>query len=101
MIRAAAGLARALKSEGVSWVSTFPVWPGNDAFAEEGIRILMMREERFAVAVADAFARVTGGGQVGVCTIQGGVNAAGIQVAYGALAQAFEDSSPVLCITDT
>jgi len=34
-----------------------------------------------------------------VCTIMGGLNAAGIQLAYGAVAQAFEDSSPVLVIT--
>src|SRR5262245_5368305 len=60
--------------------------------------ILMMREERYAVAVADAFWRVTGGKQVGVCTIYGGLNAAGSQLAYGAVAQAFEDPSPVLVI---
>jgi thiamine pyrophosphate-dependent acetolactate synthase large subunit-like protein len=29
----------------------------------------------------------------------GGLNAAGIQMAYGAVAQAFEDSSPILVIT--
>jgi thiamine pyrophosphate-dependent acetolactate synthase large subunit-like protein len=59
----------------------------------------MMREERYAVAVADAFSRVTGGKQIGVCTLMGGLNAAGIQMAYGAVAQAFEDSSPILVIT--
>ncbi len=37
---------------------------------------------------------------IGVCTFQGGVNAAGMQYAYAGLAQAFEDGSPVLCITD-
>jgi thiamine pyrophosphate-dependent acetolactate synthase large subunit-like protein len=30
----------------------------------------------------------------------GGRNAAGLQLAYGAVAQAFEDSSPVLVITE-
>ena len=43
----------------------------NNALGEEDGAILMMREERYAVAVADAFSRVTGGKQVGVCTIMG------------------------------
>lgn len=100
MITAANGIARILKAEGVSWVSTFPTCAVNNALGQEGVPLLMMREERYAVAVADAFSRVTGGKQIGVCTVMGAVNAAGLQMAYGALAQAFEDSSPVLCIAD-
>lgn len=99
-IRAANGIARILKAEGVPWVSTFPTCVVNNALGEEGVPILMMREERHAVALADAFSRVTDGKQIGVCTVMGGINAAGLQMAYGALAQAFEDSSPVLCLTD-
>jgi len=99
-ISAAKGLARILKAEGVPWVSTFPMCNVNNALGEEGVPILMMRDERYAAALADGFSRVTGGKQIGVCTVMGGVNAAGLQMAYGALAQAFEDSSPVLCITD-
>jgi len=72
----------------------------NNTLAEEGIPLIMMREERYAVAVADAFSRVTNGKQVGVCTVMGSLNPAGLQMAYGALAQAYEDGSPVLCITD-
>jgi thiamine pyrophosphate-dependent acetolactate synthase large subunit-like protein len=60
----------------------------------------MMRDDRYAVAVADAFSRITAGNRIGVCTFQGGVNAAGMQYAYAGMAQAFEDGSPVLCITD-
>src|SRR5262245_66425644 len=60
----------------------------------------MMGEERFAVAVADAFSRVTCGKQIGVCTIMANLNAAGIQMAYGAIGQAWEDSSPLLVITE-
>jgi thiamine pyrophosphate-dependent acetolactate synthase large subunit-like protein len=99
-VRAENGLARILKAEGVAWVSTFPVCCVNNALGQEGVPILMMRDERYAVALADAFSRVTGGKQVGVCTVMGGLNAAGLQMAYGALAQAHADSSPVLCITD-
>lgn len=99
-ISAANGLARILKAEGVDWVSTFPVCSVNNALGQEDVPIVMMREERYAVAVADAFSRVTGGKKIGVCTVMGGINPAGLQIAYGALAQAFEDSSPLLCITD-
>jgi thiamine pyrophosphate-dependent acetolactate synthase large subunit-like protein len=99
-IQAAKGIAQILKQEDVRWVSTFPVCCVNNALGDEGIPMIMMRDERYAVAIADALSRVTGGKQIGVCTVMGGLNPAGLQVAYGALAQAFEDSSPLLCIAD-
>src|ERR1700749_4724362 len=99
-IDVAAGIALILKEEGVGWVSTFPVCRVNNALGREGVPMLMMRDDRYAVAVADAFSRITGGSRIGVCTFQGGVNAAGMQYAYAGLAQAYEDGSPVLCITD-
>ena len=99
-ITVATGIARILKQEGVEWVSTFPVCRVNNALGREGIPIVMMRDDRYAVALADAFSRINAGSRIGVCTFQGGVNAAGIQVAYAGMAQAYEDGSPVLCITD-
>jgi thiamine pyrophosphate-dependent acetolactate synthase large subunit-like protein len=81
MVEAANGLARILKAEGVPWVSTFPVCCVNNALGQEGVPMLMMRDERYAVAVADAFSRVTGGRQIGVCTVMGGINPAGLQIA--------------------
>ena len=96
----ATGIARILKQEGVEWVSTFPVCRVNNALGREKVPMLMMRDDRYAIAVADAFSRITGGRQIGVATVQGGVNAAGLQVAYAGLAQAYEDNSPMLCITD-
>lgn len=99
-IDVATGIVRILKQEGVDWVSTFPVCRVNNALGREGVPMLMMRDDRYAVAVADAFSRITAGSRIGVCTFQGGVNAAGMQYAYAGLAQAFEDGSPVLCITD-
>ena len=94
------GIARILKQEGVEWVSTFPVCHVNNALGKEGVPMVMMRDDRYAVALADAFSRINAGNKIGVCTFQGGVNAAGLQVAYAGMAQAFEDGSPVLCITD-
>src|SRR2546427_44183 len=99
-IKAANGVARTLKAEGIPWVSCYPTNHVNNALGEEGVPILMMGEERFAVAVADGFSRVTCGKQIGVCTVMAGLNAAGIQMAYGAVAQAWEDSSPLLVIAE-
>jgi acetolactate synthase-1/2/3 large subunit len=99
-IKAANGVARILKAEGVPWVSCYPTSHVNNALGEEGVRILMMGEERFAVSVADAFSRVTCGRRIGVCTVMASLNAAGIQMAYGAIAQAWEDSSPLLVIAE-
>jgi len=99
-VKAANGLARILKTEGVPWVSCYPTNHVNNALGEEGVPILMMGEERFAVAVADGLSRVTCGKQIGVCTVMANLNAAGIQMAYGAIAQAWEDSAPLLVIAE-
>ena len=81
-------------------MSTYPVAGINNALGEEGIPLVMMRDDRYAVALADAFSRVTNGNEIGVCTVMGGQNAAGVQVAFGAFAQAYLDGSRFLCITD-
>src|ERR1700733_8108954 len=78
-IDVATSIARILKQEGVGWVSTFPVCRVNNALGREGVPMLMMRDDRYAVAVADAFSRITagaqggsqGGSRIGVCTFQG------------------------------
>src|SRR5688572_21554589 len=99
-IKAANGVARILKAEGVKWVSCYPTSHINNACGEEGVPIYMMGEERFGVAVADAYSRVTCGKRIGACTAMASLNAAGIQMAFGAIAQAWEDSSPVLVIAE-
>ncbi len=99
-VKAANGLVRALRKEGVSWVSCYPTNHVNNALGEEGMPMIMVGEERHAVAIADATSRVTSGRQIGVCTVMANLNAAGIQMAFGAIAQAWEDSSPVLIITE-
>ena len=99
-VKAANGLVRCLKAEGVPWVACYPTNHVNNALGQEGLPIVMMGEERFAVAVADAYSRVTQGKRIGVCTVMANLNAAGIQMAYGAIAQAWEDSSPILVIAE-
>jgi acetolactate synthase-1/2/3 large subunit len=100
-VKAENGLVGILKEEGTEWVSTFPTSVFNNTVGEEdGIENLMLRDERYAVAVADGFSRVSNGKRFGVCSIMGSLNAAGLQMAYGALAQAYEDGTPLLCLTD-
>jgi acetolactate synthase-1/2/3 large subunit len=99
-VKAANGLVKILKEEGVEWVGTFPTNVFNNACGEEGVPNFMVRDERYAVAVADSYSRVSNGKRFGVCSVMGGLNPAGAQMAYGALAQAYEDSSPILCLTD-
>src|SRR5438093_12749123 len=96
----ATGISRILKEEGVGWVSTFPVCRVNNALGREGVPMLMMRDDRYAVAVADAFSRITAGSRIGVCTFQGGFNAAGMQYAYARSAQPYDDGPPGRCLTD-
>ena len=99
-VKAVNGLIRLLHEEGTDWICTFPTNIFVNACGEEGMPLLMVRTERFAVAVADAYGRATNGKKIGVSAVMGGLNAAGTQMAYGALAQAYEDSSPLLCLTD-
>jgi thiamine pyrophosphate-dependent acetolactate synthase large subunit-like protein len=100
-VKAVNGLVKILKQEGVKFVSTFPTSHINNAIGEEGdISLFMVRDERYAVAVADAYSRLMDGKAFGVCTVMGGMNAAGVEMAYGAMAQAYEDSVPLLCLTE-
>ena len=57
----ATGIARILRQEGIEWVSTFPVCRVNNALGREGIPMVMMRDDRYAVALADAFSRISAG----------------------------------------
>jgi thiamine pyrophosphate-dependent acetolactate synthase large subunit-like protein len=101
MIDAVKGLVEILKEEGVGFVSTFPTSHINNAIGEEeGIGLFMTRDERYAVAVADAYSRLMDGKAFGVCTVMGGLNAAGVEMAYGAMAQAYEDSVSLLLLTE-
>jgi len=101
MVKAVNGLVNILEKEGVKQVCTFPTSHINNAVGEEGApELFMVRDERYAVSVADAIGRLSNGKQLGVCTVMGGVNAAGTEMAYGAMAEAYEDSVPLLCLTD-
>jgi acetolactate synthase-1/2/3 large subunit len=101
LVKAANGIVKILDSEDVKFVCTFPTCHINNAVGEEGVpNLFMVRDERYAVSVADAISRLSDGKQIGVCTVMGGLNAVGTQMAYGGIAQAYEDSISVLCLTN-
>jgi len=69
-IDVATGITRILQQE--VWVGFRPPGlPGEQRARREGVPMLMMRDDRYAVAVADAFSRITAGSRIGVCTFQG------------------------------
>src|SRR5260370_2328237 len=98
-IDVATGISRILKQEGVGWVSTFPVCRVKNALGREGVPMLMMRDDRYAVAVADAFSPITagpqGGSRIGACTFHGRANSACMQYTYPATSHTSQNPPPV------
>ncbi len=90
------GIIRILQQEGTEFMSVMPVGNLTRAANEENLRIIMMRNERFAVALADGYSRASNGKKIGVFNLQGGAFPVGSEIAQGAVAQAMEDSSPIL-----
>ncbi len=90
-------IAKILKKEKVEWMACFPSNPLIEAVAREGIRPIMFRQERGGIMAADGYSRVKSGKSFGVFACQGGP---GAENAYGAIAQAWADSVPLLFIPD-
>jgi acetolactate synthase-1/2/3 large subunit len=88
-------VAKVLKAEGVEYLSCFPNNALIESAAAAGIRPICARTERVAVHIADGLSRVTSGRQIGVCAVQYGP---GTENAFGAVAHAYSDASPVLLL---
>ncbi len=91
----AATIVDILKREGVQYLIGYPSNPLFEAGAEAGIRPIIVRQERTGVHMADAISRVTSGRAIGVAAMQFGP---GIENAFGAVAQAYSESVPVLVL---
>jgi thiamine pyrophosphate-dependent acetolactate synthase large subunit-like protein len=88
-------VAEILKREGVK---TLPCYPRNgviEAAAAAGIRPIVTRQERIAVHMADAISRLSSRRDIGVFACQQGP---GTENAYGAIAQAWAESVPIVVI---
>ncbi len=92
-MKGAAAVAEILKREGTDCLFCFPINPIIDAGAVAGIRPIMARTERTVVGMADGYSRVTNGRRIGICMSQWGP---GVENAFGGIAQAYSDSSPIL-----
>jgi acetolactate synthase-1/2/3 large subunit len=88
-------IAKILKAEGVEYLTCFPNNPIIEGVAAVGIRPICARTERVAVHIADGLSRTTAGRRLGVCAVQYGP---GTENAFGAVAHAYGDASPVLLL---
>ncbi len=94
-MKVAAAIAEILKREGVEFLIGYPVNHIIEAAAEADIRTIMVRQERTGLHMADAVSRVTSGQKIGIFTMQHGP---GIENAFGGVAQAFGESSPIVVL---
>ncbi len=94
-MKGAESIAKVLKMEGTDFVSHYPYVPITQELSDEGIRVITTRNERTAIAIADAYTRLSMGHKNGVAMCQSGWGAHNI---LGGLGQAFDDLSPILMI---
>ncbi len=88
-------IAEILKREGVDVVFGYPRNAVLEASAQADIRTVIVRQERTGLHMADALSRMTRGKRIGVFCMQHGP---GAENAYGAVAQAYSESVPVLVL---
>jgi thiamine pyrophosphate-dependent acetolactate synthase large subunit-like protein len=94
-MKASAAIAEILKREGVEILFAYPRNAVIEAAAATDIRPIIVRQERIAVHMADAVARLSRGKKIGVFACQHGP---GIENAYGSVAQAYSESIPLLIL---
>lgn len=94
-MKVADGIAHALKREGVEILFAYPVNPIIESCAVADIRTVIVRQERVGLHMADAYSRVSSGQKIGVFAMQHGP---GAENAFGGVAQAYAESSPILVL---
>jgi acetolactate synthase-1/2/3 large subunit len=91
-------VAKILKMEGVEFVTCFPTVTLHEDLAEEGIRVILFRNENVAAQAADGFTRASFGKRIGVVSME---SAPGVHVAYAGIREAFSDSVPMLILASS
>jgi thiamine pyrophosphate-dependent acetolactate synthase large subunit-like protein len=89
-------IARVLQAQGIEFLTCFPLNQIIDAAAALQIRPVVARTERVAINIADGYSRMLDGQNIGVSAVQYGP---GAENAFGAIAQAFGDSTPLVCLS--
>jgi len=82
-----------LKREGIETIIGYPVNHLLEYAAMADIRPIIVRQERTGIHMADAMSRLSSGRKLGVFVMQVGP---GTENSYGAIAQAFSESVPIL-----
>jgi thiamine pyrophosphate-dependent acetolactate synthase large subunit-like protein len=94
-VKVSNAIAEILKREGTEFVIGYPVNHVLESAAEIDVRPIIVRQERIGLHMADAISRVTNGDKIGVFCMQHGP---GTENAFGGVAQAYGDSSPIVVI---
>ena len=94
-MRGALAIAHILQKEGIEVLTCFPHNEIIDTVAALGTRPIMCRSERMAIHIADGYARMTNGQKIAAVCVQDGP---GIENAFGAVAQAYGDNTPMLLL---
>src|SRR5262249_13920936 len=94
-MKVSSAIAEILKREGVDVVFGYPRNQVLEAAAIADIRTIIVRQERTGLHMADALSRLTRGRRMGVFCMQHGP---GAENAFGAVAQAYSESVPVLVL---
>ncbi len=94
-MKGAAVVAEILKREGVTDLPCYPRNAVIEAAADLDIKPYIVRQERTGMHMADAISRVTSRQKIGVFAMQQGP---GTENAYGAIAQAYAESVPLLVL---
>ena len=89
------GIAHVLKQEGVDVLFAYPVNTIIEAAARADIRTVICRQERIGLHMADAYSRLSSGEKIGTFCMQHGP---GAENAFGGIAQAYSESSPILVL---
>lgn len=88
-------IAEILCREGIDVIFGYPRNAVLETAAAMGIRTVIVRQERTGLHMADAYSRMSRGKRLGVFAMQHGP---GTENAYGAVAQAWSESVPVLVL---
>ena len=88
-------IAEILRTEGVKFITAYPVNPIIEAAAKVDIRTIIVRQERVGLHMADAVSRMSSGDRIGVFCMQHGP---GTENAFGGVAQAYSESVPILVL---
>jgi acetolactate synthase-1/2/3 large subunit len=86
-------IAEILKREGIDTIIGYPVNHLLEYAAIADIRPIIVRQERTGIHMADAMSRLSSGRKLGVFVMQLGP---GTENSYGAIAQAYAESVPIL-----